>query len=74
MISMLMIVRLVASPASSRSIGWMSETVLLGRTRNLRVMGMTRLLMAALGLVLLSTIGNGQGRKTANSPFALTSS
>ena len=71
---MLMIVRLVASSASSRSIGWMSETVLLGRTRNLRVTGMTRLLMAALGLVLLSTIGNGQGPKTANSPFALTSS
>jgi len=33
---------------------------------------MTRLLVAALGLVLLSTIGNGQDQKTANSPFALT--
>jgi photosystem II stability/assembly factor-like uncharacterized protein len=74
MISMLMIVRLVASFASPRSIGWMNETVLLGRMQNLRATGMTRLLMAALGLVLLSTIGNGQDPKTANSPFALTSS
>ncbi len=72
MISMLMIVRLIASQASSRSIGWMSETVLLGRMKNLRLTGMRRLLVAALGLVLLSTIGNGQDQKTANSPFALT--
>jgi photosystem II stability/assembly factor-like uncharacterized protein len=72
MISMLMIVRLVARSAGSRSIGWMNETVLLGRMQNLRVTGMTRLLAAALGLVLLSTIGNGQDQKTANSPFALT--
>jgi photosystem II stability/assembly factor-like uncharacterized protein len=42
--------------------------------QNLRVAGMTRLLVAALGLVLLSTIGNGQDQKTANSPFALTGS
>jgi photosystem II stability/assembly factor-like uncharacterized protein len=71
---MLMLVRPVARPARSRSIGWMSETVLLGSMQNLRLTGMRRLLVAALGLALLSTIGNGQDQKTANSPFALTCS
>jgi len=74
MISMLMIVRLAASSASSRSIGWMNGTVLLGRMRNSRVTGMTRLFVAGLGLVILSTIGNGQDQETANSAFALTRS
>jgi photosystem II stability/assembly factor-like uncharacterized protein len=72
MISTLMIVRLVANSAISRSIGWMNETVLLGRMQSLRLTGMTGLLVAALGLVLLSAIGNGQDQKTANSPFAPT--
>ena len=74
MILLLVIVRLVASSASSRSIGWMYETVLLGRTQNLRVTGMAKLLGAALGLVILSTMVSGQDQEAAKSPFALTSS
>lgn len=33
---------------------------------------MTRLSVAVFGVVLLSTLGHGQDRKTANGPFALT--
>jgi photosystem II stability/assembly factor-like uncharacterized protein len=72
MISMLMIARVVAGSARLRSIGW--TTVLLERVRNLRVTGMRRILVAAFGLVLLSTIGSGQNPRTANNPFALTRS
>jgi photosystem II stability/assembly factor-like uncharacterized protein len=39
---------------------------------NSRITGMTRLSVAAFGLMLLSTIGSGQDKKTASPPFELT--